>query len=112
MEITDVYKCSGCNAVTIEGISDEGEQFSNSMKLKAFRENFKGIRIKRTLASCNYCVNHWGVDLCGCGSGQKVGKCKNDYYECQNKIPAQQLFEMKDSTPKFGFEKSLRMCLN
>lgn len=25
---------------------------------------------------CDHCVNHWGIDLCGCGSGQKVGKCE------------------------------------
>lgn len=21
-------------------------------------------------------INHWGIGLCGCGSGQKVGKCE------------------------------------
>lgn len=25
---------------------------------------------------CDHCVNHWGIGLCGCGSGQKVGKCE------------------------------------
>lgn len=35
-----------------------------------------------TLDSCNYCVNHWGVDLCACGSGKKVNKCKEGLREC------------------------------
>ena len=96
MIIKSVFKCSSCNAVTVET-----NEYTNSMKLKTFRENFKGIRIQQTVGSCDYCVNHWGVDLCGCGSGQKVGKCKNDYSECKNKIPAQTLFTLKDITPKF-----------
>lgn len=24
---------------------------------------------------CDHCVNHWGIDLCECGSGCKVGEC-------------------------------------
>jgi hypothetical protein len=31
---------------------------------------------------CNHCVNHYGIDICGCGSGQPVGKCDNDFDEC------------------------------
>jgi len=43
--------------------------------------------------NCNYCVNHWGIDLCGCGSGEKVGECDNDFQECLNNIPMQSLEE-------------------
>ena len=25
---------------------------------------------------CNHCVNHWGIDLCECGSGARVGECE------------------------------------
>jgi hypothetical protein len=28
-----------------------------------------------TWGSCNYCVNHWGTDICQCGSGKKYQKC-------------------------------------
>lgn len=31
-------------------------------------------RLPETYA-CNHCVNHWGIDLCECGSGEEVGKC-------------------------------------
>ena len=37
--------------------------------------------------NCNYCVNNWGVDLCGCGSGEEFGKCKEGYKACER--PAQ-----------------------
>ena len=32
--------------------------------------------------TCNHCVNHYGLDLCGCGSGQAFGNCENEYDEC------------------------------
>lgn len=25
---------------------------------------------------CDHCVNHWGIDLCDCGSEHKVGECE------------------------------------
>lgn len=25
---------------------------------------------------CDHCVNHWGIDLCECGSGARVGECE------------------------------------
>jgi hypothetical protein len=39
--------------------------------------------------NCDYCVNNWGIDLCGCGSGEKVGECDNDFVHCRENIPAQ-----------------------
>lgn len=39
--------------------------------------------------NCNYCVNNWGLDLCGCGSGEKFGKCKNGLNVCT--VPSQSL---------------------
>lgn len=32
--------------------------------------------------SCNHCVNRWGIDLCACGSGEKVGECNEGLKEC------------------------------
>ena len=29
----------------------------------------------RPFSSCNHCVNHWGLDLCACGSGDAPEKC-------------------------------------
>lgn len=38
---------------------------------------------------CDHCINGWGIDLCGCGSGEKIGKCHNKFFECKNNLPAQ-----------------------
>jgi hypothetical protein len=85
-------QCSGCGAVTVEYVNDEGQKVSNSMPLNLFEEHFKGVKLeKEKYSSCNYCVNHWGIDLCGCGSGNKVGECNGEFCECRNDIPAQHL---------------------
>lgn len=31
---------------------------------------------------CNYCVNHWGLDLCACGSGESPEECTDGCPEC------------------------------
>jgi hypothetical protein len=81
-----------CGAVTVTG-----EGFNNSMYYSTFRKEFPGVRLSRKnkFCNCNHCVNHWGIDLCGCGSGEKVGKCSNEYTECVNSIPAQHKGEEK-----------------
>jgi hypothetical protein len=74
----DVYRCE-CGAITVEG-----DDFSNSMTEKIFRKEFPGLKApkKADWCNCNHCVNHWGIDLCGCGSGKPVGKCEGDFQEC------------------------------
>lgn len=83
-----------CGAVTVIG-----QDFDNSMTLKTFRAEFPGVRLQRKnkYSNCNHCVNHWGIDLCGCGSGEPVGKCDGGYTECKNNIPAQEKGIMKRS---------------
>lgn len=31
---------------------------------------------------CNHCVNHWGLDLCACGSGEDPEECDGGFAEC------------------------------
>lgn len=85
-----------CGAITVEA---EDGSFSNSMRLDTFRKEFPGVRIrsKPKYGDCNYCVNQWGVDLCGCGSGAPVGKCRGKFQECRNKTPAQKLRKQKET---------------
>lgn len=83
-----------CGAVTVDG-----DDFSNSMTLATFRREFPGVRLPRgnKYHNCNHCVNHWGIDLCGCGSGEPVGECDGEFEECKNSIPTQTKGEMKRS---------------
>lgn len=75
MKIEYIQKCK-CGAVTIK--------FDNGASNSMFRETFEKLDLDTGDATwlhqfcccCNHCVNHWGIDLCGCGSGQKVGKCE------------------------------------
>ena len=85
--ISEYAKCS-CGAYTIE-VEDlrtgERKQVNYIGTLKSFAEEYGmvnntiGSRLrwnKNSYANCNHCVNHWGLDLCGCGSGENFGKCK------------------------------------
>ena len=42
--------------------------------------------------NCNHCVNHWGLDLCKCGSGDSVEECSHNSAYCGT--PAQTLEEV------------------
>lgn len=60
-----------CGAVTID---INGEDIS--MPFSQFKEEHPGVKLEKDkYSNCNYCVNHWGTNLCHCGSGKKVGKC-------------------------------------
>jgi len=78
-------KCA-CGAITVEI-----DGISYSMRPETFLATFKRRpRAKRaTLHNCNHCVNHWGTDLCGCGSGELFGKCENRFRECT--LPSQSI---------------------
>ena len=77
-------KCS-CGAVTV---SADNVQWS--MPQEIFEKEFPMLELEPDeYGNCDYCVNKWGVDLCGCGSGEKVGKCDGEFEECRNNIPAQ-----------------------
>lgn len=95
-------KCK-CGAVTI---TNEENSFSNSMSRATFRrlfvrnnfqnENFNVVRFKfvwmENTCYCNHCKNNMGIDLCGCGSGKRKGRCREGHLECYNSIPSQELF--------------------
>ncbi len=72
--ITEYQKCD-CGAVTI--------YFENGAYSSMYQRTAKKLHIdlrhyKRIPQSfcCDHCINHWGIDLCECGSGELVGKCE------------------------------------
>ena len=74
-KIVNYNKCQ-CGA--IELIFEDGST-SNILKknLKKFGISLKGVkRLTPTdYVHCNHCINHWGIDLCSCGSGLEPDEC-------------------------------------
>lgn len=73
MKIEYIQKCK-CGAVTI--------RFDNGASNSMFWETFEKLDLDTGDATwlhqsycCDHCVNHWGIDLCECESGARVGEC-------------------------------------
>ena len=97
MKIVDYSKCH-CGAVTL--------YFDNNQNNSIAEENLKkyGIKIPKDAFrlndtySCNHCVNHYGLDLCACGSGESPEECKAGFQECGNS------YETLGESVKFNFK--------
>jgi len=65
------------------------------MLQKTFEEHFPNQKVPEEAqwCNCNHCVNNYGIDLCGCGSGEPVGECDGDFEACKSGSPSQSLFE-------------------
>lgn len=77
--IEHLAKCR-CGAITV---TIRGEEYS--MSPKTFREVFDVTRVPpvhHKYYACNYCVNHYGIDLCACGSGVAFEKCHGGSEVC------------------------------
>ena len=73
MEIVEHSFCS-CGAVTVYFKNGE----NNSLKrknLKKFGLSLIGSEKLNSTYCCNHCVNHFGLDICECGSGLKPEMC-------------------------------------
>ena len=72
--ITRYQRCN-CGAITVYF----GEQtIGSSMYQDTFDKlglSLEGAEEMPQSYCCNHCVNHWGIDLCECGSGERVGEC-------------------------------------
>lgn len=82
-------KCD-CGAITFQ--TQEG---TYSCKLHYFKKHFPNVDLRKCKSvykgtiiaiayCCNHCVNGYGLDLCSCGSKEKVGHC-----ECGSTQPMQ-----------------------
>lgn len=81
MTITGYSRCQ-CGAVTV--ITDEGDYSCKARNLRKFFPNIDLRKLEQfpETFACNHCVNHYGLDLCGCGSGKPFGKCDNGFEAC------------------------------
>jgi len=88
----DASRCS-CGAITIMNIDGDPE-LNFSMSAETFAADFQHLALRWLpvcCCHCNHCVNHWGIDLCACGSGEAPEKCTEELNECGQ--PYQEAFE-------------------
>ena len=91
MLFTSFYRCA-CGAISF--ITDDNRDFSClESRLDKYlpREELDALceggsfdeleELPRTF-SCNHCINHYGIDLCACGSGEEPDKCENGFDCC------------------------------
>lgn len=92
METIIGYTKCECGALTVHTESGEDYSFLKSHK-KIFFPTLDLRKVKKynNTCMCDHCVNHYGLDLCGCGSGAPFGKCHNNLKECF--VPMQSLGE-------------------
>lgn len=72
--ITRYQRCN-CGAITLWF---EGNSIGNAMYQDTFDKlglDLSGVEQLPNSYCCDHCVNHWGIDLCECGSGERVGEC-------------------------------------
>lgn len=82
MIITEHTNCS-CGAVTL--YFDNGQNNSiHQDNLDKFGIDLSESEELQETYCCNHCVNHYGLDLCGCGSGEAPEECEGGYSECGN----------------------------
>ena len=77
------YSRCACGAITVN--TDAGDYSCLSYRRKKL---FPGLDLRRIprlpdTYNCNHCVNHNGLDLCGCGSGNQFGHCDGGFEECE-----------------------------
>ena len=85
----DSYTSCLCGAITVY----DADGSAYSAKKKNLKKFFPGIDLRKlkrypSTFCCDHCVNHYGLDLCGCGSGEPFGKCDNDLPECSMTMQA------------------------
>lgn len=85
--IEHIAHCS-CGAYTVyinnTGYSVHEDNFNKhfpDIDKKLLEKELKSDNIQK-YCNCNYCVNHWGLDLCACGSGESFDSCEGGFGEC------------------------------
>ena len=82
-EIFISYQLCDCGAISLG--TESGETYSVSQA--RFAEFSPQVDLEKCDAlqqtyACNHCCNRYGVDLCGCGSGEPFGTCDGGHGEC------------------------------
>lgn len=76
--IKTASRCTcGAITVTINGIDYSMPRISFNKRFNA-----RGRHVMNVTQGCNYCINHWGINLCACGSGDMFWTCREGLSEC------------------------------
>ena len=69
------YRECNCGAITL--IFDDGtENHCKRTNLKKFGISLRGVKKEpMKIYMCDHCINHYGIDICECGSGKRYDKC-------------------------------------
>lgn len=88
MQFIAYSKCK-CGAITLE--TDQGNFSCLWRNRRKFFPNLDLRKIRRLqdTVCCDHCASNFGLDLCGCGSGNMFGYCERGLNEC--KTPSQSL---------------------
>lgn len=78
IHVTIVGRCQNCGYLLVTDDSADGSWKSVPSKkwLKDHGYSYTEKRSKQRWCVCDGCVNHWAVDLCACGSGEKIEDCE------------------------------------
>ena len=72
-QIESYSKCE-CGAITMYFRNGASNSMKDSTRKKLGIDLRKISKLQQSYC-CNHCVNHYGIDICECGSGLPAGKC-------------------------------------
>lgn len=70
-----------CGAYTVSYGRESVSMTSDTFK-KLFGHSLLKEASQAEWCSCDHCVNHWGIDICACGSGELPDDCLSNFKDC------------------------------
>lgn len=71
--IESYSECS-CGAITLY-FADGATNSVRKENLDKFGIDLTGVEELQRTWCCNHCANHYGIDICSCGSGESPDSC-------------------------------------
>jgi len=78
MKFDDIALCA-CGAISV---TIDGQTYSMTKETYVRHFGEPPEEFDFNYCNCNHCVNHWGIDLCACGSGETPEECQEGFEMC------------------------------